>query len=85
MVSDSKKVHAVISNNVVFAINNFSCRLLTELSLDEVCLKAISPQDAAQTEKAKDNIFLKRTIELLRPVCEVEDRIIATPLFMWNK
>ena len=85
LVSDSKKVHAVISDIVVFAINIFSCRLLTELSLDEACLKTISPQDAAQTEKAKNNIFLKRTIERLRPVCEVDEQIITTPLFMWNK
>lgn len=80
-----KKVQAVVCDGFVFALNRFGNRLLTELSLDEACLKAIAPKDMAQAEKAKNNSLLKKTIAMLRSHCEIDDGVVMSPLLIWQK
>lgn len=80
-----KKVQAVVCDGFVFALNRFGNRLLTELSLDEACLKAIATKDMAQAEKAKNNSLLKKTIAMLRSHCEIDDGVVMSPLLIWQK
>ena len=84
-VADCQKIQAVVCNGVVFALNEFACRLLTELSLDETKLKAVSPDDIVQVKKAKDSGLLKKTVEMLRPHCNVDDGELSFPLLLWNE
>lgn len=84
-VADCQKIQAVVCNGVVFALNEFACRLLTELSLDEVKLKAITPKEITRAEKAKDSGLLKKTVEMLRPHCKVDDSEVSLPILLWNE
>lgn len=80
-----KKVQAVVCDGFVFALNRFGSRLLTELSFGESCLKTVTPVDTARAEKAKNNSLLKKTIEMLRSHCEIDDCVATYPLLIWQK